>query len=109
MSTLGCPRPLHPFPRLVAPADLAPPRETPTHLSQAQRRILELLGPGSLVLFDIKAKRALILNARQGLRQLAEFTVRMLSDLVRLGWLRVTGREGRLVQYALAAPMPSTP
>jgi hypothetical protein len=106
MSTLGCPRPLHPFPRLVAPSDLAPPREARAHLSQAQRRVVERLGPGSLVLFDIKAKRALVLNARQGLRQLAELTVRMLSDLVRLGWLRVMGREGRLVHYALA---PSTP
>lgn len=108
MSTLLCPRPLHPFPHLIAQACVPAARENTGHghLSHAQRKVLSQLTEGARVLFDMQAKRALIYG--RGLRQLAELTVRALAELVRAGWLVVTGREGRLVHYALARRLAST-
>lgn len=107
MSTLQHPRPLHPFPQLVAPSnDENHPRESLTAeaaLSQAQRKVIAHLKQGGRVLFDMEAGRALIYSVRQGLRQLVELTVRSLAHLVRRGWLVMIGREGRLVHYALAS------
>lgn len=102
MSTMRSPRPLHPFPHLIAPHEASLTPEAASHLSQAQRKVLGQLADGGRVLFDIEAKRALIYSVRQGLRELAELTVRTLANLVKAGWLVVTGREGRLVHYALA-------
>lgn len=110
MSTMGSPRPLHPFPHLIMPAaqdtGSGPVAFNPAHKPMAQaptrtqRRLLDLLAKGARILFDIEAKRALILS--QGFRSAGEVTVRALADLVRRGLVVMTGREGRLVLYRLA-------
>jgi hypothetical protein len=99
MSTLRSPRPLHPFPHLVAPQMPLPHGPTPP--TAAERRVLALLADGVRVLFDIEAKRALLYSVRHGLRTVGQMTVRTLARLIREGWLVMTGREGRLVHYAV--------
>lgn len=102
MSTLDSPRPLHPFPHLLAsPAHNGPIHPDPRTISPTQRRLLGLMAQGARILFDIQAKRALVYG--RGLRELGELSVRMLAHMVRQGWVIMTGREGRLVHYTLAS------
>lgn len=106
MSTLQHPRPLHPYPQLVAPSIQEDGPRGPTAamppLNQTQRKVIAQLQQGGRVLFDMEAGRALIYSVRQGMRKLSEMTVRVLAQLVRCGWLVMVSRDGRLVQYVLA-------
>lgn len=105
MSTLGSPRPLHPFPHLADPTFRPHPAPGASSVSKSapsrhQRHLLALLAQGARILFDIEAKRALVLY--QGFKSAGEMTVRALAELIRQGLVVMTGREGRLILYALA-------
>lgn len=103
------PRPLDPFPYLIRPDAVRrnePGRPRPLVVSAQHRRVLAHLANGARLLLDIDHRRALLYTFRQGLRHLAELTIRTVGRLVRMGLLVVTGREGRRVHYALALPAP---
>ena len=94
--------PRHAFPfllgeyaRTVSPLDVVHP------FNKAERQILSHLKQGARILFDMEQKRALVYSFKRGIEHIAELSVRALAHLVRLGMLTVSGREGRLIHYAL--------
>lgn len=96
------PYPQHPYPVLLSSPSLdpdAPPSGQAAPLSRKARKILATLRKGGRILFDMKKGRALVYRIRQGFEEVAEMTVRMLSMLVKQGYLVVERREGRLVHY----------
>lgn len=76
----------------------SPPVQPPP--SPLEMQINQWLSQGARVLFDMNKGRALIYSFRRGFEEIEDITVRMLSLLIRRGWLVCTCREGRLIHYA---------
>ena len=95
-------------PLLSAPAE--PPMIPPSTL---EVQIAKWLASGARILFDMERGRALVYSFKRGFEELEEISVRMLSILIKRGWVSCTGQEGRLIHYAwtgqslLATPTPS--
>jgi hypothetical protein len=109
-------RPEHPFPLL---AQLAPAQDSqgflpsvsferrcharppaPAPRTPAQRRFCRLLQQGARVLLDLESGRCLVYSCANGLRVLAQMTIRTLSQLLRQGALVMAARENHWVHYA---------
>lgn len=91
--------PQHPFPFML---DGRPSQSQPTssrHLSKHQRWLIQHIRKGARVLLDLQHKKALLLSFKQGVAQLVEITIRVLSGLVDAGLLVPTTKEGRLVHF----------
>lgn len=89
-------RPQHPFPRLAHGFV----SDAPLKLSRAHERMLKWISQGARVMFDIKAKRALIYTFDRGFKTISEITVRCLAALVRSGQLAFMAKQDHLVHYA---------
>ena len=49
--------------------------------------------------FDIKQKRGLVYNFAKGVNKILEITARMISDLIKLGYIKVAGVEDKIIHY----------
>ena len=103
-------RPLHPF-RFIAYGDTSPqsphlPLKSQT-ITQKEKNILSLISSGARILFDIKAKRAMVYNFSRGFQALSEITVRFLSSLLRTGQIVRVGQNQNLVHFATIGADPS--
>lgn len=95
-------RPQHPFPCLVSGTSFS----APVKLSSTHRQILYWIKKGARVLFDIRAKRAMIYTFDQGFKTLSEITVRCLSTLLKSGHLAFMAKQDHLVHYARVGCSP---
>jgi len=108
--------PKHRYPLLVHssmpgyPADDPMPLPTSVHPAEEQIvstpqtkfewLLLNWLSTGARVLFDMTKGRALLYSFKRGFEELQEISVRMLSQLLKKGLIRCTGKEGTVVHYA---------
>ncbi len=71
-------------------------------LTPKQKIILNMLKKGASLLFDMKAKRAIVLQQFiDGVKPLIELSVRMLSALVKQGFIKVQIKDNNKVHYCL--------
>ncbi|MDI6976569.1 hypothetical protein [Serratia sp. Se-RSBMAAmG] len=74
-------------------------------LTPKQKSIINMLKKGARLLFDLKAKRAIVLYEYiDGVKKLTELSVRMLSSLIKQGFLKVYVKENGRVHYQLCKP-----
>ncbi len=72
------------------------------NLTPKQKIILNMLKKGASLLFDMKAKRAIVLQELiDGVKPLIELSVRMLSALIKQGFIKVQIKDNNRVQYCL--------
>lgn len=70
------------------------PRKTP-----AQRRFSKMLRDGARVLLDLDTGKCLLYSFSNGIRVLGTLTIRMLSQLLRIGDLVLASRENRWIHF----------
>lgn len=72
------------------------------NLTPKQKIILNMLKRGASLLFDMKAKRAIVLQeVIDGVKPLIELSVRMLSALIKQGFIKVQIKDSNRVHYCL--------
>lgn len=73
------------------------------YLTPKQKTILNMLKKGASLLFDTKAKRAIVLQqVIDGVKTLIELSVRMLSALIKQGYIKVQIKDNNRVHYCLS-------
>lgn len=95
-------RPLHPF-RFVAHGNTSPVQSHASvrsaKITPKQKSILNMISSGARILFDIKAKRAMVYSWSRGFQMLNEITVRFLASLLRSGQIVRVAQDNNLVHF----------
>ena len=96
-------RPEHPF-KYLASGYTNPKKQNnlQEYDTPAQKNILNHLKKGARLIFDIKEKRGLIYNFKKGINAILEVTVKMLSDLIKKGYIKIARKEGKVIHYVWA-------
>lgn len=95
------PYPRHAFPELIPTySNLTISNHTLQEHSKKTKEIISTLKNGARVLFDMKKGRGFIYRFEQGIKIIMELTTRILSSLVKNGYLTLFEKQGETAHFA---------
>lgn len=73
-----------------------------TRLTPRQKDIISYLKKGAMLILDVALKKVLVYEFKKGLHLITKLSIRMLSSLLRMGYIKVGNLDSGKVFFNLA-------
>lgn len=73
-----------------------------TRLTPKQKDIISYLKKGAVLILDVSLKKVLVYELKKGLHLITKLSIRMLSSLLRMGYIKVGNLDSGKVFFDLA-------
>lgn len=73
-----------------------------TRLTPKQKDIISYLKKGAILILDVSLKKVLVYEFKKGLHLITKLSIRMLSSLLRMGYIKVGNLDSGKVFFDLA-------